>query len=94
MSREILHDEARQRFTCDTDGHVTYLAYRRIGDRQVELYSTFTPPAARGRGIAARVVEEALHWAEANGLEVIPSCWFVAEYIERNPRYQTLTAAR
>jgi GNAT superfamily N-acetyltransferase len=49
------------------------------GRSSMELWHTYTPPAARGRGLAARVVREALRWAEHNGLRVVPSC----SYVER-----------
>lgn len=92
-TREIVHDEENRRFTCAVDGHVTYCAYQRVDERTVDFTSTYTPPAVRGRGIAARVVERALEWAQANDLRVHASCWFVAEYLERNPRFASLTAS-
>jgi len=94
MAAEIVHDAANHRFTHERDGHTSYLAYRRLDDRTVDFVSTYTPPALRGRGIAARVVKRALEWAESEGLRVVPSCWFVAEYVERDPSWQRVIAAR
>jgi predicted GNAT family acetyltransferase len=85
MSSEIVHDETRQRFSTGRDGDASYMVYRRIDDTTVDFVSTYTPRALRGRGIAARVVKRALEWADSEGLRVIPTCWFVAEYVERNP---------
>ena len=92
--RDIRHDDQGHRFTCDTDGHVTYVAYRPLAGRCLDFYTTYTPPPVRGRGTAARVVAAALRWAEENGYQVVPSCWFVAEVIDRNPRWQGLVAPR
>jgi len=91
---EIVHDEAGQRFTLERDGQASYLVYRRRGDSTVDFVSTYTPPALRGRGIAARIVEQALQWAESQGLQVVPSCWFVAEYVERFPAWKRVLASR
>ena len=92
MPNEILHDETSKRFTYEREGAVSYLAYHRVDEHTVDFLSTFTPPALRGRGIAARVVERALNWADENALKVIPSCWFVAELIERQPQWKRLLA--
>ncbi len=94
MASEIVHDEAQRRFTLDRDGQASYLVYRRLDDATVAFVHTYTPPALRGRGTAARVVEHALQWAEAEGLKVVPSCWFVAEYVERMPAWKRVLASR
>ena len=56
----------------------------------VELPHTYTTPAFRGRGFAAQVVHFALEDLSARGQTVVPSCWFVAEYIEAHPEFQHL----
>jgi hypothetical protein len=94
MASEIVHDEGRQRFTLDRDGAVSYLVYRRLDGATVDFVSTYTPPALRGRGIAARIVKHALAWAESERLKVVPSCWFVAEYVERDPAWKRVLTAR
>jgi predicted GNAT family acetyltransferase len=92
MASEIQHDETGRRFTYERDGQVSYLLYRPLDEQTVEFASTYTPPALRGRGIAARIVRQALQWADSRGLRVVPSCWFVAEYIERDPQWKRLLA--
>ena len=91
---EIIHDEARHRFTHERDGLTSYLSYRRLDEHTVDFASTYSPPELRGRGIAARIVKHALEWADSQGLKVVPTCWFVAEYIEREPSWQRLLASR
>jgi len=94
MAAQIVHDEARQRFTHDLDGQVSYLVYRRLDAQTVDFVSTYTPPPLRGRGIAAHIVRHALEWADGQGLKVVPSCWFVAEYVERDPSWRRVLAIR
>jgi predicted GNAT family acetyltransferase len=93
MASEIQHDETRHRFTHEREGHLSYLSYAPIDRQTVEFVRTFTAPAVRGRGIGARIVEHALRWADAQGYRVVPSCWFVAEYVERHPQWRRLLAS-
>ena len=93
IQRDIQHDTERQRFTLERDGLTSYLVYRRIDPKTVDFVSTYTPPPLRGRGIAARIVERALEWAEGEGLAVVPTCWFVAEYVDRMPAWKRVLAS-
>ncbi len=56
----------------------------------LEVYSTFVPPGDRGKGVAARLVEAALGHARSEGLRIIPSCWYVARWIEQHPEHADL----
>jgi hypothetical protein len=58
----------------------------------VEFYSTFVPPADRGRGLAARLVQAAVEYARAEGLRIIPSCWYVAQWMRAHPEHADLLA--
>lgn len=60
------------------------------GHGTTELPHTYTMPAFRGRGLAAQVVNFALDDLSARGQIVLPTCWFVAEYIEAHPEFQHL----
>ena len=90
---EIQHDPARHRFTYERDGQVSYLSYSMLDASTVDFTSTYTAPPLRGRGIGARIVEHALQWADAQGYRVVPTCWFVAEFVERQPQWQHLLAS-
>ena len=93
MPSVILHDEPRHRFTYERDGQVSYLQYHRLDEHTVDFASTYTPPALRGRGIAARVVEHAFRWAEESGYKVVPTCWFVAELVDRKPEWRRVLSS-
>jgi predicted GNAT family acetyltransferase len=45
----------------------------------VDITHTFTPPAARGRGLAARLAAAAFAWAAARGAAVRPSCSYISD---------------
>jgi predicted GNAT family acetyltransferase len=77
----IRHDPGR-RFWLEQNGEVAYLAYRFVDETTVDYASTWTPHALRGRGIATCLARHALAWARAEGLAVIPSCWFVRKVMD------------
>ena len=61
-------------------GDEVYVAYQL--DRHLKrlvLFHTWTPRALRGKGLAARVCEEAFAWAEANDARVVPECSYVSD---------------
>lgn len=45
------------------------------------------PVPLRGRGIGARLVKDALLEARHLKLKVVPQCWFVREFVDRNPEF-------
>jgi predicted GNAT family acetyltransferase len=86
----VEHDLASRRFTVAATGGTAVLDYAPAGTGLVELYSTYVPPADRGRGIAARLVQAAVEYARAEGLRIIPSCWYVAQWMRDHPEHADL----
>jgi predicted GNAT family acetyltransferase len=89
---DIRHEPAARRFAADSAGGTAYITYREGADGILELDHTFVPPAARGGGIASQLTEHALRYARSQACKVIPSCPYVARYIERHPEYRDLLA--
>eukprot|EP00240_Pyramimonas_obovata_P015943 CAMPEP_0118925636 /NCGR_PEP_ID=MMETSP1169-20130426/3491_1 /TAXON_ID=36882 /ORGANISM="Pyramimonas obovata, Strain CCMP722" /LENGTH=269 /DNA_ID=CAMNT_0006866985 /DNA_START=91 /DNA_END=900 /DNA_ORIENTATION=+ len=55
-----------------------YLAYTVDEEaRALDVYHTWTPSSARGRGLAARLCDAAITYAMQTGLQVLPSCSYV-----------------
>ncbi|ACZ29203.1 hypothetical protein Xcel_0164 [Xylanimonas cellulosilytica DSM 15894] len=73
----------------ESDRVMGWLNYRVEGDVMV-INSTVTVPEFRGRGVAGMLAGQALEDAIDAGHRVDALCWYVAEYIERNPRYFSL----
>lgn len=94
MSHTIEHDAGNRRFHTTVDGREAHLTYERLDASTVDFQHTFTPPELRGRGIAGEIVRHALDWARAEGLAVVPSCPYVARWIEGHSAYQDLLARR
>lgn len=92
-TEDVIHDPEHHQFRLDAgSGEEAVLRYRERSDGTLDLVSTFTPTSARGRGLAARLVEAALDFARAQGKRVIPSCWYVAKWMDENPGYDDLRA--
>ena len=68
-----------------------FLAYERR-DGVLDVRSTFTPPALRGRDVAARLTAAAVAYAQAEGLKLRPTCSYTRQYIERHPELHALRA--
>ncbi|MFC5176227.1 GNAT family N-acetyltransferase [Nocardioides taihuensis] len=79
------------RYEARVDGDLAgILTYHRHG-RRIALVHTEVPQAWEGQGIAKELAVHALDAARRDGLEVIPSCPYVAEYVRRHPdRYADL----
>jgi uncharacterized protein len=91
-SPAVSHDPARGRFEILTGAGTALLAYERRGD-VLEMIHTEVPDASEGQGYGAKLARAALDYARDEGAKVIPSCPFVAAYIERHPAYADLVAA-
>jgi predicted GNAT family acetyltransferase len=88
----VEHDTTSRRFTVAGSSGTAMLAYAPAGSDILELYSTFVPPGDRGRGIAERLVRAAVEYARAEGFRIIPSCWYVAQWIRQHPEHADLVA--
>ena len=80
MEVRVEHEPGR--FVVRLDGAEATLVYERRGDL-LDLQHTFTPPALRGREIAARLTEAAFAYARAQGLRIVPTCSYTRSYLSR-----------
>lgn len=67
------------------------LTWRARGDARIAEH-TFTPPEARGKGIAQALVEALIADAQAQGFKIVPSCSYVAAQFRRHPEWRSLLA--
>jgi predicted GNAT family acetyltransferase len=76
------------------DGHdvVAIADYVEQGDVVIFPHTEVTP-SRRAQGLGAEVVRGALDDVARSGRHVIPTCWFVAEFINSHKEYVTLLAA-
>ena len=86
----IRHEPQARRFAAEVGGKTAYLSYRELDGRILDLDHTFVPREHRGGGIASQLTVRALEYARERGWRLVPSCPFVAAYIERHAEYRDL----
>ena len=90
---EVVRDDERGRYELRApDGEVLGSAdFSELRDGRVLLPHTVVPPRHGGRGHGTAVVRGALDDLRARGVtEVLPTCWFVAAFLDRHPEYADL----
>ena len=92
MAAAVRHEPDARRFVIELAGGTGVLTYRELEGSVLDLDHTFVPPALRGAGVASQLTEHALRYARERGYRVIPSCPFVAAFIERHPQHRDLLA--
>lgn len=85
----VRHNEAESRFEAIVDGEVCVADYQKRGE-EMAFTHTYVPPALRGRGIAEKIVRAGLEYARDHKFRVVPACWYVDTYIQRNPEFAGL----
>ncbi len=88
----VNHDAEQCVFSMNVDGHPATLSYRILDDSTLEYYSTEVSEALRGRGVGGRLARYALDYADEHGYKVVPTCSFIAKFLERNKDYTHLRA--
>ena len=78
-------------FVIEVDGRAVGLADFHDRDGRRVFPHTEVQPEFQGRGLATILVAEALRATRAEGLRIVPTCWMVAEYIDKNPEYADIT---
>jgi predicted GNAT family acetyltransferase len=84
--------EDRSRYELVEDGAVIGIADYAVEGDTVVLPHTVIDPQRRGEGLGAVLVQGALDDLRPTGRKVVPTCWYVAEFIEDHPRYADLLA--
>lgn len=93
MAITISDNEDQTRFELRLDGELAgFLLYRRH-PAVITLVHTEIFPSFEGRGLASQLIGSALDTARERGLEVLPVCPFVQDFIRKHPDYLDLVPA-
>lgn len=92
MGTRVTRNDAAGRYELHVDGERVAIADFTLRGDVVVLPHTVVDPARRGQGLGAVLVAEALDDIRASGRTVVPSCWYVAEFIDSHPAYGDLLA--
>lgn len=87
----VIHNAAEKRFEIALpDGQLALVEYMRF-THAIAYTHTEVPPAYEGQGLANRLAEAALHYAQAENLKVNPLCPFIKLYVSKHPEYHAIT---
>jgi predicted GNAT family acetyltransferase len=94
MTNAVQQNTGAKRFELPLDGGKSAIInYVESGSGVLDLTHTEVPPGFEGQGIGAKLVTGALEIAKSNGNKVIPSCPYVAKFIERHEEFKPLLAS-
>jgi predicted GNAT family acetyltransferase len=93
VATETRNNVEESRYELVLDGDVVGVADYRVTGDTVVFPHTEIRAALRGRGYGEQLVRAALDDVRGDGRTVVPTCWFVAQFIEDNPEYRDLVAA-
>ena len=86
----VIDNPSASRFEVLIDGEVVGFADYVVRGDVVELPHTVVDRSVRGRGMAAILVERSLVSIRASGRTVLPTCWYVAQFIDTHAGYDEI----
>lgn len=90
---EVLDNAGARRFEVHLDGETAFAEYRLV-QGAIILPHTVVPKILEGGGIGSRLATTALAYAREKDLKVIPTCPFIAGYIQKHPEHHDLVHER
>lgn len=91
MPLSIEHQEDKELFSVNVDGHQAYIDYN-LDAGVMCITHTMVPEEIGGRGIAGELTRFVLDTARAKSWKVIPACTYTQAYLKRHPEYEDLRA--
>ena len=88
----VAHNEAAHRFEARLGDATAFTEYR-LRDGVMILPHTVVPEEFEGRGVGGQLAKAVLSYAREQGLEVVPTCPFVAGYITKHPEWHDIVEA-
>jgi predicted GNAT family acetyltransferase len=92
MEHEVRRDDAGSRYELLVDGRVAGVADFVVAGTAVVVPHTEIDAARRGAGLGALLVEGVLADIRAQGRTVVPTCWYVRQYMAEHPETADLLA--
>jgi predicted GNAT family acetyltransferase len=89
---QLEHEENNQRFVVRLPDGEAELGYAAQGADVLNLHHTFVPDSARGQGVGDVLVSGALDYARQHGKRIIPTCPYVAAWMQKHPEQNDLVA--
>lgn len=88
----IVNNEAAHRFEARLGDAVAFTEYR-LRDGIIIVPHTEVPEEFEGHGVGSALAKAVLGFAREQGLEVVPTCPFIAAYITKHPEWHDIVEA-
>ena len=85
----VIENAAAGRFEVNLDGQTAYAEYS-LAQGVMILPHTVVPTVFEGRGVGSALARAVLGRARAEGRKVIPTCPFIAAYIQKHPGWHDI----
>ncbi len=90
---KVIHQEKDKRFSLKVDGWECFIDYRVHQANVWDFHHTYVPPELRGRGLAEILTQQSLTYAQSHHIQIIPSCPYVAKFMDKHPEFTPLIHA-
>lgn len=87
--RTLIHNTAEKRYEFDIDGDKAIVEYS-LQPGVMILSHTYVPQKHEGKGIGSELIRAVLEDIKEQGLQIVPQCQFIAQYIYRHPEWEEL----
>ncbi|MBF6607530.1 MAG: N-acetyltransferase [Flavobacterium sp.] len=88
-SSDLTNNKSASQFEMDFDEGTAFIEYV-VQDDKYHLTHTEVPKELQGKGAARKLVEKVLQYIKDKNMRVVPSCTYVARYIDRNQQWHSL----
>ncbi|GAM62891.1 acetyltransferase [Vibrio ishigakensis] len=88
----LVNDTEKQEYRVALEGDHFAVAKYSLQGEVMEIYSTRVPDELQGKGYGKVMMETILPEVEKQGYKVVPTCSYVAHYLNRNAQWQHLLA--
>lgn len=89
MSYKLIDNTEKKQYEFHIDGYLARIEYIKAQGK-IFLTHTEVPAKFEGKGIGSALVRQVLDDIQQKGLMLVPLCPFVAAYLNRHPKYNTL----
>lgn len=88
---KVINNPAAKRFEIDLGGGQLAVLEYLPGETTITYHHTEVPTAFEGRGLANKLAEHAMLYAQENGLKVNALCPIVKRYVGKHTEFQPIT---
>ena len=89
IDAELTVNEIQNQFEIHIDDHVAFIEFIQKG-KKIWLTHTEVPKSIEGDGVGSTLVNKVLHYIKKNHLILVPSCSFVAAFVNRHPEWSSI----